>query len=246
LFYSYRALVWAGRVGISCTIDSARMLHNKYMCSKYFLCGNIPHTITYANQSHSAPHYYQRSTTNQIQLLYTGQSVLTAAATSLGFAHQDLYKGHSSQPAMISDIQPVTASTSQSARLVQSDLSSESSALHCARDSCLSPPVVMPNSPGNWPPRLASGHTPHTHLLHAASPMSAFHDQAASQLLHCGQATPGNHCTATRQLSHATNTRTTPSLPAGTNSPFQGPTNFTEWIVYQNNDQSHTCFSTSL
>jgi hypothetical protein len=25
------------------------------------------------------------------------------------------------------------------------------------------------------------------------------------------------------------------SLPAGTNGPFQGPTNFTEWIVYQNN-----------
>ncbi|XP_023721687.1 uncharacterized protein LOC111872233 [Cryptotermes secundus] len=34
---SARALVWAGRVGISCTIDSARMLHNKYLCSRHFL-----------------------------------------------------------------------------------------------------------------------------------------------------------------------------------------------------------------
>jgi hypothetical protein len=37
MFYSYRALVWAGKVGISCTIDSARMLHNKYLCSRHFL-----------------------------------------------------------------------------------------------------------------------------------------------------------------------------------------------------------------
>jgi hypothetical protein len=37
LFYSYRALVWAGRVGLSCTIESARMLHNKYLCSRHFL-----------------------------------------------------------------------------------------------------------------------------------------------------------------------------------------------------------------
>jgi hypothetical protein len=36
MFYSYRALVWAGRVWISCTIDSARMLHNKLLCSKHF------------------------------------------------------------------------------------------------------------------------------------------------------------------------------------------------------------------
>jgi hypothetical protein len=35
--FSYRALVWAGRVGISCTIDSARMLHCKFLCSSHFL-----------------------------------------------------------------------------------------------------------------------------------------------------------------------------------------------------------------
>jgi hypothetical protein len=36
MFYSYRALVWAGRVGISCTTDSARMLHNEVLCCRYF------------------------------------------------------------------------------------------------------------------------------------------------------------------------------------------------------------------
>jgi hypothetical protein len=35
--YSYRALLWAGRAGISCTTDLARMLHNKYLCSRQFL-----------------------------------------------------------------------------------------------------------------------------------------------------------------------------------------------------------------
>jgi hypothetical protein len=69
--------------------------------------------------------------------------------------------------------------------------------------------------------------------------MSTFHDQAASQLPHCAQATPGNRRTATRQLLHATNARTTTALPAGTNGPFQGPTNFTGWIVYQNNGKPH-------
>ncbi|XP_033607709.1 uncharacterized protein LOC117282397 [Cryptotermes secundus] len=32
-----QAAVWAGKVGISCTIDSARRLHNEYLCSKHFL-----------------------------------------------------------------------------------------------------------------------------------------------------------------------------------------------------------------
>jgi hypothetical protein len=31
----YRVLVWVGRVGISSTIDPARILHNKYLCSKF-------------------------------------------------------------------------------------------------------------------------------------------------------------------------------------------------------------------
>jgi hypothetical protein len=31
-----RALVWGGRSGISCTIDSAIMLHYKYLCSRHF------------------------------------------------------------------------------------------------------------------------------------------------------------------------------------------------------------------
>jgi hypothetical protein len=34
--YFYRALVWAGKVGIYCTVDSAGMLHNKYLCSRHF------------------------------------------------------------------------------------------------------------------------------------------------------------------------------------------------------------------
>ncbi|XP_023710135.1 uncharacterized protein LOC111865921 [Cryptotermes secundus] len=29
-------MVWAGRVGLSCTTDSARMLYNKVLCSKHF------------------------------------------------------------------------------------------------------------------------------------------------------------------------------------------------------------------
>ena len=29
-------MVWAGRVGLSCTTDSARMLNNKFLCSKHF------------------------------------------------------------------------------------------------------------------------------------------------------------------------------------------------------------------
>jgi hypothetical protein len=69
--------------------------------------------------------------------------------------------------------------------------------------------------------------------------MTALHNQAATQLPHCDQATPGNRRTATRQLLHATSARTTTTLPAGTNGPFQGPTNFTEWTVYQNNGNSH-------
>jgi hypothetical protein len=37
MLYSYSALVCIGKVGISCTIDSARMLHNKYLCRRHFL-----------------------------------------------------------------------------------------------------------------------------------------------------------------------------------------------------------------
>jgi hypothetical protein len=69
--------------------------------------------------------------------------------------------------------------------------------------------------------------------------MNALHNQAATHLPHCDQATSGNRRIATRQLPHATNARTITSLPAGTNGPFQGPTNFTEWIVYQNNGNPH-------
>jgi hypothetical protein len=76
--------------------------------------------------------------------------------------------------------------------------------------------------------------------------MSALDDQAANQLLHCGQATPGNrhmrpinfrmqlahaplhHSTGTH---HATSPASLTSLPTGTNGPFQDPTNFIEWIV---------------
>jgi hypothetical protein len=36
MFYFYRAVIWARKVGISCTTDSARMLHNKYLCSRHF------------------------------------------------------------------------------------------------------------------------------------------------------------------------------------------------------------------
>jgi hypothetical protein len=32
MFYFYRA----EKVGISCTLDSARMLHNKYLCTRHF------------------------------------------------------------------------------------------------------------------------------------------------------------------------------------------------------------------
>jgi hypothetical protein len=32
----YRALLWAGKVGIFCTIASARMLHHKYLYSRHF------------------------------------------------------------------------------------------------------------------------------------------------------------------------------------------------------------------
>jgi hypothetical protein len=106
--------------------------------------------------------FIQRSTNNQIQLLFTDQSALTAAATSLGSAHLDLYK-RAQLPA--SNHQSVIRSSvtfSEPARLVRNDRSSESSALHCTRDGCLGPLVVMSNSPGNWSPRLAGGHTPHT------------------------------------------------------------------------------------
>jgi hypothetical protein len=36
MFYFYRALVWAEKIGIFCTVDSAGMLHNKYLCSRHF------------------------------------------------------------------------------------------------------------------------------------------------------------------------------------------------------------------
>jgi hypothetical protein len=37
MLYSYRALVLVGRVGISCTIDSAIMLYLNFLCSSHFL-----------------------------------------------------------------------------------------------------------------------------------------------------------------------------------------------------------------
>jgi hypothetical protein len=63
--------------------------------------------------------------------------------------------------------------------------------------------------------------------------MSALDDQAAKQLPHCGQATPGNRrvrlAHAPLQPStgarHATSPAIPTSLPAGTNGPFQDPTN---------------------
>jgi hypothetical protein len=36
LFYFYRALACAGKVGIYCTLDSVKMLCNKHMCSTHF------------------------------------------------------------------------------------------------------------------------------------------------------------------------------------------------------------------
>jgi hypothetical protein len=36
MFYFYKAVVWARKVGISWTIDFARVLHNKYVCSRHF------------------------------------------------------------------------------------------------------------------------------------------------------------------------------------------------------------------
>jgi hypothetical protein len=36
IFYTYRALVWARKVGISCTVYAVRMLYNKYFYSRYF------------------------------------------------------------------------------------------------------------------------------------------------------------------------------------------------------------------
>jgi hypothetical protein len=36
IFYFYRAVVWARKVGIYCTIASVRMLCNKYLFSRHF------------------------------------------------------------------------------------------------------------------------------------------------------------------------------------------------------------------
>jgi hypothetical protein len=36
MFFFYRAVVWAGKVGISALFDSAGMLRNKYLCSRHF------------------------------------------------------------------------------------------------------------------------------------------------------------------------------------------------------------------
>jgi hypothetical protein len=36
MFYIYRPVVWTRKVGISCTIDSVRILRNKYLCSRHF------------------------------------------------------------------------------------------------------------------------------------------------------------------------------------------------------------------
>jgi hypothetical protein len=41
MFYFYRAVVWAREVGISCTTDSARMLHNQYLCTDISLKGDF-------------------------------------------------------------------------------------------------------------------------------------------------------------------------------------------------------------
>jgi hypothetical protein len=36
MLYFYRSVVWARKVGISCITDSARILHNKYLCNRLF------------------------------------------------------------------------------------------------------------------------------------------------------------------------------------------------------------------
>jgi hypothetical protein len=36
MFYFYRAVVWARKVEIPCSTDSARMLRNKYLCNRHF------------------------------------------------------------------------------------------------------------------------------------------------------------------------------------------------------------------
>jgi hypothetical protein len=36
MFYIYRTQVWTGEIGMPCTIISARMLHNKYLCNGHF------------------------------------------------------------------------------------------------------------------------------------------------------------------------------------------------------------------
>jgi hypothetical protein len=37
MLYFYGSLVWAGKVGISCTIYSARTVQNTHLCSRHFL-----------------------------------------------------------------------------------------------------------------------------------------------------------------------------------------------------------------
>jgi hypothetical protein len=72
---------------------------------------HVCYPITFCSAFLPALVFIQRSTTNQMQLLFADQSALTAATTSLGSAHQDLYKRQllDSNHQIISELQSVTS-----------------------------------------------------------------------------------------------------------------------------------------
>jgi hypothetical protein len=80
---------------------------------------HVRYPITFCSAFLPALVFIQRSTTNQIQLLFADQSVLTAATTSLGSAHPRLYKRQlpDSNQEIISELQPVISDIQRASTL---------------------------------------------------------------------------------------------------------------------------------
>jgi hypothetical protein len=143
--------------------------------------------------------------------------VLTAVTESLSSAHQTWYKRHSSDPAFFSDhisqsvIHTWSRATGLWSHWLYTAPGTAASALRWScpthrTTGCLDSPVATPHTLGNW----SSCRMPPLQQLRSATrrlPATRLHNQAATQLLHCDQATatllPANqHSCATSANSY--------------------------------------------
>jgi hypothetical protein len=165
------------------------------------------------NQSHSAP--------------FADQSALTAAITSLGSAHLDWYKRHSSQPAVVSDhlSNSATTSVSQHAWPRVTGLRSHrhytvpgmaASALRLScpthwATGCLDSPVAIPHTLGNW--RFC--HMPPLQRLRSTTRQPPHTTNTAAQLQPTAISTSARTTSFYRRIQH--------HITGQNKRPFSGP-----------------------